>query len=64
MDLSNSIAQMSMNMSAAQLQQGVNTAMMKKAMESSTDMIKGVLEMADAIPKFPGANGSILDVRA
>jgi len=38
--------------------------MMKKTMEANTDMINGILDMADSVPHFPGANGSILDVRA
>lgn len=64
MDLSTSLANMSMSMSNAKLQQGISTAMAKKAMDTSTDMAQGVIEMMDAIPKFTGAKGSILDVRA
>ncbi len=64
MDMMTSIAQMSTGMSNIKLQQGISTAMTKKAMETSTDMMKGVIDMMDSIPKFPGAKGSILDVRA
>lgn len=64
MDMMASIAQMSMTMSNMQVQQSVGTAMTKKAMESSADMMQGVIDMMDSIPKLPGANGSILDVRA
>ncbi len=64
MDMMASIAQMSMTMSNMQVQQSVGTAMTKKAMESSADMMQGVIDMMDSIPKFPGANGSVLDVRA
>ncbi|MDE6746154.1 MAG: YjfB family protein [Oscillospiraceae bacterium] len=64
MNLVNSIADMSMAMSAAKFQQDLGLTMMKKTMETSVDMVKGVLDMADSIPHFPGANGSILDVRA
>lgn len=64
MDLANSIAQMSMTMSTAKLQQGIHTSMMKKAMDTSADMIKGIVEMADSVPKFSGEVGSMLDVRA
>lgn len=64
MDLTGAIAQMSMDMSTAQLRQGINTAMMKKAMDAGTDMMQGVIKMMDSVPKFPGAKGSILDVRA
>ena len=64
MDMMTSIAQMSMDMSSMKLQQGISTAMTKKAMDTSADMMKGVFEMMDSIPKFPGAKGSILDERA
>ena len=57
MDMVTSIANMSMAMSAG-------LTMMKKTMEANTDMINGILDMADSVPHFPGANGSILDVRA
>lgn len=64
MNLVNYIADMSMAMSAAKFQQDLGLTMMKKTMETSVDMVNGVLDMADSIPHFPGANGSILDVRA
>ncbi|MCM1024501.1 MAG: YjfB family protein [Prevotella sp.] len=64
MDLVTSIADMSMAMSSVKFQQDLGLTMMKKTMETSVDMINGVLDMADSIPHFPGANGSILDVRA
>ncbi len=64
MDLANSIAQMSMNMSAAKFQQQVHVSVMKKAMDSNADMMNGILSMLDSVPRFAGANGSILNVRA
>ena len=64
MDMVSSIADMSMTMSAAKFQQDLGLTMMKKTMETSVDMMNGVLDMIDSIPPFPGANGSILDVRA
>ncbi len=64
MDMMTSIAQLSTGMSNIKLQQGISTAMAKKAMDTSTDMMQGVIEMMDSVPKFPGENGSILDVRA
>ena len=64
MDMVTSIANMSMAMSAAKFQQDLGLTMMKKTMEANVDMINGVLDMADSVPHFPGANGSILDVRA
>ena len=63
MDMVTSIANMSMAMSAAKFQD-LGLTMMKKTMEANTDMINGILDMADSVPHFPGANGSILDVRA
>lgn len=64
MELANSIANMSMAMSAAKFQQDLGLTMMKKTMESSVDMMNGVLNMADSVPRFAGENGSILNVRA
>ena len=64
MDLVNSIAQMSMSMSQASLQQNVQTSMLKKAMDGNAAMMDGVLRMLDSVPSFAGANGSILNVRA
>ena len=64
MDMVTSIANMSMAMSAAKFQQDLGLTMMKKSMEANVDMINGVLDMANSVPHFPGANGSLLDVRA
>lgn len=64
MELANSIANMSMAMSAARFQQDLGLTMMKKTMESSVDMMNGVLSMADSVPHFAGENGFMLDVRA
>lgn len=64
MDMVNSIAQMSMSMSAANFQQNLQTSVLKKAMDSNVDMMNGVLQMLDSVPSFAGANGSILNVRA
>ncbi len=63
MDMVTSIANMSMAMSAAKFQQDLGLTMMKKTMEANTDMINGILDMADSVPHFPGANGSILGVK-
>lgn len=64
MNLVNSIADMAMSMSQTKFQQNVQMTMMKKSMETSVDLARGVLDMANAVPHFPGANGSLLDVRA
>ena len=48
MDMVTSIANMSMAMSAAKFQQDLGLTMMKKTMEANTDMINGILDMADS----------------
>lgn len=64
MEISNSIATMAMNMSAAKFQQDVQMSVLKKSMDSSVDLMNGLLDMMNSVPKFSGAKGSILDVRA
>ena len=64
MELSNSIATMAMNMSSAKFQQNVQLSVLKKSMDSNVDLMNGLLDMMNSIPKFSGAKGSILDVRA
>ena len=63
MDLVNSIAEMSMTMSAMKTQQRVEIAVMKKTMDVSTEMVSDLLD-AMSVPTFPGENGSLLNVRA
>ncbi|MBD5140309.1 MAG: putative motility protein [Ruminococcus sp.] len=63
MDLVNSIAEMSMTMSAMKTQQSVEIAVMKKTMDVSTEMVSDLLD-AMSVPTFPGENGSLLNVRA
>ena len=64
MELSNSIASLAMNMSAAKFQQNLQTTMLKKSMDSNTDLMMGLIRMMDSVPKFSGEKGSLLDVRA
>lgn len=64
MNLVNSIATMAMDMSAAKFQQNVQLTMMKKTMDTTATQAQGIIEMMDSVPHFPGANGSLLDVRA
>ena len=64
MNLVDSIAQMSMSMSAARFQQDLQMTMMKKTMESSADLASNLIDMMDSVPKFAGDNGLLLDVRA
>lgn len=63
MELVNSIAEMSMTMSAMKTQQSLEIAMMKKTMDVSTEMVSDLLDTM-SVPTFPGENGSLLNVRA
>lgn len=63
MDLVNSIAEMSMTMSAVKTQQSVEIAVMKKAMDTNTEMASNLLD-AMSVPRFSGENGALLNVRA
>ena len=63
MDLVNSIAEMSMTMSAVKTQQSVEIAVMKKAMETNTEKASDLLD-AMSVPRFSGENGALLNVRA
>lgn len=64
MNLVDSIAQMSMNMSAAKFQQNLGLAVTKKAMETDTQLAKGLIEMMGSAPTFAGEKGALLNVRA
>ena len=64
MDLVNSIAQMSMDMSAVKFQQNLETTLLKQAMDTNTELAGNLIDMMDSIPKFSGDNGLLLDVRA
>lgn len=64
MNLVDSIAQMSMDLSAFKLQQNLQTTMLKEAMDTDTKLASDLIEMMDSVPHFSGENGSLLDVRA
>lgn len=64
MNLVDSIAQMSMDLSAFKLQQNLQTSMLKEAMDTDTKLASDLIEMMDSVPHFSGENGSLLDVRA
>ncbi|MDE6133571.1 MAG: YjfB family protein, partial [Oscillospiraceae bacterium] len=53
----------SMTMSAMKTQQSVEIAMMKKTMDTSTEMVSDLLD-AMSVPAFHGENGALLNVRA
>ena len=57
------IAALSMNMAAANLQQGVSIGMMKKTMESTQQTMETITDMLDNIPS-PNGKGTVLNVRA
>ena len=57
------IAALSMNMAAANLQQGVSIGMMKKTMESTQQTMETITDMLDSIPS-PDGKGTVLNVRA
>ncbi|MCD7731755.1 MAG: YjfB family protein [Oscillospiraceae bacterium] len=66
MELSTSIAEMSMIMSQTQVQQQVGTSMLKKAMDTSSELALGAIEMLDnsSAQTFAGDIGAIFDARA
>ncbi|MGN0587140.1 MAG: YjfB family protein [Oscillospiraceae bacterium] len=66
MDLSTSIAQLSMSMQRTQLQQNIGTGLLKKTMDVNSELVQGTLEMLNAAPAaaFPGDIGAVFDVRA
>ena len=57
------IAALSMNMAAANLQQGVSIGMMKKTMESTQQTMETITDMLDSMPS-PDGKGTVLNVRA
>lgn len=57
------IAALSMNMAAANLQQGVSIGMMKKTMESTQQTMETITDMLDNMPS-PDGKGTVLNVRA
>ena len=57
------IAALSMNMAAANLQQGVSIGMMKKTMESTQQTMETITDMLDSMPS-PDGKGTVRNVRA
>ena len=57
------IAALSMNMAAANLQQGVSIGMMKKTMEATQQTMETITDMLDSMPS-PDGKGTVLNVRA
>ena len=57
------IAALSMNMAAANLQQGVSICMMKNTMEYTQQPMETITDMLDSMPS-PDGKGTVLNVRA
>ena len=57
------IAALSMNLAAANLQQGVSIGKMKKTMESTQQAMETITDMLDSMPS-PDGKGTVLNVRA
>ncbi len=68
MDMQTSIAAMATSMTQATLMNNVNTSMMKKVMDTSTDMASQLIESMSVstqnVQTFAGDVGHVLDVRA
>ncbi len=68
MDLSQSIANMSMEMSNARLAQGIQTSVMRKAMDAQTSgaaaLINSFNQTASRAQAFAGDNGFLFDAQA
>lgn len=58
MDMTMSIAAMSVNMNAAQLQQSVSVSLLKKAMNAEQELAAQTIETLQSMP----APGQVLDV--
>lgn len=57
------IAALSMNMAAANLQNGVSVGMMKKTMESTEQSMEVITDMLNSMPS-PDGKGTVLNVKA
>ncbi len=56
------IAALSMNMAAANLQNGISIGMMKKTMESTQQSMETITDMLDSMPS-PDGKGTVLNVK-
>lgn len=57
------IAALSMNMAAANLQNGVSVGMMKKTMEATEQSMETITDMLNNMPS-PDGKGTVLNVKA
>ena len=64
MDMSTSIASTATAMKASQLQQNVQTSVLKKTMETQQQVGAGIVNMLNEMPKFSGENGFLFDAIA
>ncbi len=56
------IAALSMNMAAANLQNGISIGMMKKTMESTQQSMEAITDMLNSMPS-PDGKGTVLNVK-
>lgn len=56
------IAALSMNMAAANLQNGISIGMMKKTMESTQQSMETITDMLNSMPS-PDGKGTVLNVK-
>ena len=66
MDLTASIANLATNMSQTNLQQKIGTSVLKKSMDTSSQLANGMLQMLDnsSAQAFGGDVGAMFDARA
>ena len=64
MEMANSIASMATSMKASQLQQNVQTSVLKKTMDTQQQLGAGIVNMLNEMPKFSGENGFLFDAIA
>lgn len=66
MDMSTSIAQLSMDMSAVKFQNQLGTSVLKKSLDVTSELAAGQLKMLDnsSAVAFSGDIGAIFDARA
>lgn len=64
MDITNMIAAVSVNMSAARFQSECGVAVMKKAMDTQTDTASEIIEMLSQPQAVAPPSTALLDIRA
>ena len=62
--MATSIASMATAMKASQVQQNVQTSVLKKTMDTQEQLGAGIVKMMNEMPKFSGENGFLFDAIA